>query len=194
MAVLVLLVTAGLYRGIEQPREQAAKLLQQLQALQIGQSPYSQVEQLVAGYGNQSHCYEDDCSVTFNNAWMHRLGLAPVTQMQVMLHRSESRLSGINLAMMVAGTSLQQPPRAAAMVFDRPQQGSAPSWRAVITEDARGRPVKTFVQMSTQATVEQRTAAFDFNLACLTQRGGCQTSRDLLPGVWQGVSRIEWVQ
>jgi len=192
--VLVLLVTALLLRAIEQPREQAAELLQQVQALEIGQTPYSQIEQLVAEYSGRSTCYEDDCSVRFDNAWMHRLGLAPMTQLQVMLHRRESRLSGINLAMMVTGATLQQPPRATAMVFDAPPQGDSPAWRAVITDDANGRPVKTFVQISTQAQAEQRKAAYGFNLSCLTRRGGCQTSRELLPGVWKNAQRVEWVR
>ncbi len=191
--ILVLLVTAALYRAIEQPRWQAAKLLQQTQALQIGHTPFSQIEQLITEYPGRNTCYEDDCSVRFDNAWMHRLGLAPVTQLQVILHRRESRLSGINAAMMVADKSLQQQPLATAMVFDSPQQGSSPAWRAVITDDATRRPVKTFVQMSPQATADQRRASFGFNLGCLTRRGGCQTSRDLLPGVWQNASRIDWV-
>lgn len=193
VVVLVLLVTAALYRAIEQPRQQAAKFLRQVQTLEIGRTAYSQVQQLVAEYPGESRCFEDDCSVRFDNSWMHRLGLAPVTQFQVMLHRRESRLSGINLAMMVAGPSLQQPPRATAMVFDGPQQGDAQPWRAVITDDAHGAPVKTFVQMSPQAPAAGRQAAFAFNLDCLTKRGGCQTSRDLLPGVWQNASRIQWV-
>ena len=192
-AILVLLVTAALYRAIEQPRWQAAKLLRQTQALQIGQTPFSRIEQLVAEYPGRNTCYEDDCSVRFDNVWMHRLDLAPVTQLQVILHRRESRLAGINMAMMVVDKSLQQQPLATAMVFDGPQQGGSPAWRAVITDDASRRPVKTFVQMSPQASADQRTAAFGFNLDCLTRRGGCQTSRDLLPGVWQSASRIDWV-
>lgn len=195
MVVLaLLLVSAALYRAIEQPQRQAARFLGQVQELQVGQTAYSQVRQLVAEYPGQSRCYENDCSVRFDNAWLHRLGLAPVTQLQVMLHRSESRLSGINMAMMVAGASLQQPPRAAAMVFVAPHRDSGPAWRAVITDDAQGHPVKTFVQMSPQAPAPQRNAAFAFNLGCLTRWRGCATSRDLLPGVWQNASRIEWEQ
>ncbi len=180
------------------PRSHAAQLLRQLRAVQVSHTPFQRVEQLAAQYGGNAACLGDNCLFEFQNTWLQRLRLAPATQFSVMLQRRGSpsdpgggEVGALDMAMLVsrgASRAGDGGAIASALVFDR--AGAGP-YRASITFGPDGRPGRTVVTLAAGATPAQRAQARAFNLACLTKLGGCRTSRQLLPEVWQGAQRIQ---
>lgn len=200
-AFVVLLCTPViLFVLIASPRSQAVKLLRQLSTIQVNRSHFQQAQALATQFGGQAACVGDNCLFQFQNAWLHRLHLAPLTEFTVMLVRGGAAsdpgggsIRAVDIAMLVNAPD-QDGPIASALVFERAgAQGDAP-FQASITIASDGHPGRTVVIMTPQASAREKMRARAFNLRCLTRLGGCKTSRDLLPGVWNGARRIERVQ
>jgi|GEM_PF-2841135 len=187
-----------LFFAAARPRANASRLLKRLSSVEVGRSHFQPIEKMAADFPGFSTCSGDSCVFQFQNTWMHRFHLAPLTEFTALLRRGGlasdpggGSVGALDLAMLVrqdngAITS--------AMMFDRmaPQGAAAgASFDASITFDAQGRPGRTIVLLAPTAPARQRQRARGFNLACLTSLGGCKTSRELLPTIWQGARRIQ---
>lgn len=209
LAYLVILGTpVALFFLVAMPRSNAVRLLKSLTPVRVDHTTFNQVESLADRYGGYAACVGDNCLFQFQNEWLHRLHLAPRTEFTVMLQRAGSpgdpgggTVGAIDMAMLVSadpGGDGGSPGGAiaSALVFDRGQvdgDGPGGAYQASITFEADGRPERTVVMLTPGATARQRTRARAFAMGCLTRLGGCKTSHDLLPSVWQGVHRIQSV-
>lgn len=203
--VLIVGAPVLLFFLVARPRANASRLLKRLANVEVSRSHFQQVEKLAGQFSGFSTCSGDNCVFQFQNIWLHRLHLAPVTEFTVLARRSGlatdpggGEVGALDLAMLVRSDSGAI---TSAMVFDRPlidpgpraaTPGATPnaSFDASITFDAQGRAGRTIVLLAPTASARQRLRARAFNLACLTSLGGCKTSRDLLPGIWQGARRL----
>lgn len=198
--VLVLGTPVVLFFLIATPRSNAVKLLKRLSAVQVNRTHFNQVERLAADFNGYAACVGNNCLFQFQNEWLHRLRLAPRTEFTVMLHRGGDvsdagggEVAAIDMAMLVS-RDLPGGAIASALVFDRGEMHPGGPYQASITFEANGRPDRTVVTLSPGATTRQRQSARAFNLRCLTRLGGCKTSRELLPRVWQGARHVQSVQ
>lgn len=197
--VVVLGTPLLLFFLIASPRANAVKLLRDLNAVQVNRTHFHQVETLAAGFGSQAACVGDNCLFQFQNLWLHRLHLAPLTEFTVMVERGGAptdpgggEVRAIDMAMLVRSAP-EGGSVTSALVFDRGDEPGGPPYQASVVIGRDGRPGRTVVLLSPHASARQRARARAFNLRCLTRIGGCATSRDLLPGVWQGARQIESV-
>ncbi|MGH9393917.1 MAG: hypothetical protein ACRD1E_07080 [Terriglobales bacterium] len=185
---------------VAMPRANAGKLLKRLSGVEVHHTRFRQVEQLASQFSGYSACLSDNCVFQFQNRWLHRLGLAPLTEFTVMLSRSGlpsdpggGGIGALDMAMLV----VRDPPAggaiASALVFDREGPPGA-AFDASVIIDPDGHAGRTVVRLSPSASPRQRSRARAFNLRCLTSLGGCKNSRELLPGVWQEARRIQSVR
>ncbi|MGH7914609.1 MAG: hypothetical protein ACREPW_08170 [Candidatus Binataceae bacterium] len=201
MIFVVLLGTPiALFLLIASPRASAVKLLKQLNSIRVNRTHFQQAERLAAQFGGQAACVGDNCLFQFQNLWLHRLHLAPLTEFTVMLVRGGSpsdpgggSIGAVDMAMLVNAPA-QAGPIASALVFERAGGRSDTPYQASVTIASDGHAGRTVVVMTPAASAREKARARAFNLRCLTRLGGCKSSRDLLPGVWSGARRIERVQ
>jgi hypothetical protein len=198
LAWLVVLGTPVLlFFLITMPRSHAARLMRELKDVEVSQTRFRAVEALARQYGDDAACVGDNCLFQFQNVWLHRLRLAPRTEFTVMVRRHGSadedgggEVGVLDMAMLVSPDGNSGGAIASALVFEHMVGDGAP-WNASITLDANGRPVRTVVEFSPQASLGHRREARSFNLACLTKVGGCKSSRELLRGVWDSARRVQ---
>ncbi|MGN6592476.1 MAG: hypothetical protein ACTHJX_06230 [Terriglobales bacterium] len=179
------------------PRSHAARLMRELKDVEVSQTQFHAVEALAQQYGDDAACVGDNCLFQFQNVWLHRLRLAPRTEFTVMVRRhgdpgdaGGGQVGVLDMAMLVSPNGDSGGAIASALVFEHMAGDGAP-WNASITLDAHGRPVRTVVELSPQASLGHRREARSFNLACLTKVGGCKSSRELLRGVWDSAHRVQ---
>lgn len=200
--VIILGTPVLLFFLIAQPRSQAGRLLSQLNAVEVNRTHFRQIERLATQFGGNAACVADNCLFQFQNAWLYRLHLAPQTEFSVMIERSGSPsdvggggVRAIDMAMLVSRSNVDDFPGsstiASALVFDRRGFTGERPFQASITFGVNGVPGRTVVRIAPAATASQRARARGFNLRCLTRIGGCKTSRELLPGIWNGAERIQ---
>ena len=196
--VVVLGTPIALFFLVAIPRADAARLLKELNQVRVRSTSFNRVEKMAAQFGGNAACVGDNCLFEFQNVWLHRLHLAPLTEFSVMLRRGGSALdpgggtvAAMDMAMLVTRDFHQGGTIASALVFERSRPGPNGPYQASIVIGANGQPNRTIVQLSPASTAVQRKQARAFNLQCLTQLGGCKTSRQLLPGVWRGARRLE---
>ncbi len=194
-APLVLLVL------IFAPRNDAGRLLRSLSPVRVAQTPFDRIERLATQFGASGACVGDECLFQFQNTWLYRLHLAPVTQFSVLLRRHGSpgdpgggTVGSLDFSMLVVRSPGVGDAIASALVFERagPQPGGP--FQVSVLINHRGVPGRTIVRLASGATALQRRAARAFNLRCLTRLGGCTSSRQLLPEVWRGARRIQSVR
>lgn len=198
--VIILGTPVVLFFLVATPRSHAVKLLKALSPVHVSQTTFNQVEQMAASYGDYAACVGDNCLFQFQNEWLHRLHLAPRTEFSVMMQREGSasdpgggKVGAIDMAMLVSNDFDRGGAIASALVFDRSEVGPEGAYDASITFQADGRPDRTVVMLSPRSSARQRVRAREFDLRCLTRIGGCKTSRDLLPTVWENAHRIQSV-
>ena len=197
---LLLAAPLALWLLILAPRSNALKLLQRLDQIQVSRTSFNQVQRLASQFGGDAACVGDNCLFEFQNVWLYRLHLAPITEFSVMMQRGGSpadpgggRVAVIDMAMLVSRDFNGRGTIASALVFDH-DRGVGGPFQASITFTADGRPDRTVVQISPAATASQRGQARNFNLQCLTRIGGCRDSHQLLPDVWNGARHLDDVQ
>ncbi|MGH9486601.1 MAG: hypothetical protein ACRD04_03315 [Terriglobales bacterium] len=180
------------------PRSHATRLLRQLRAVEVSQTQFEKVQTLAQHYGSSAACVGDNCLFQFQNAWLHWLRLAPMTEFSVMVRRhgeatdaGGGHVGAIDMAMLVSRNWDQGGAIASALVFDQMDEQGLPPYEASIVFGADGQPGRTVVRMTPRASRGLRRSAREFNLGCLTRIGGCRNSHQLLPNVWRGARRIQ---
>ena len=198
--VFVLGTPVVLFFLIAMPRSNAVKLLRQLRTVQVDHTHFQQVERLASSFGHYAACVGNNCLFQFQNQWMHRLHLAPLTEFTVMVQRGgdpESpgggEVGAIDMAMLVSHDDPPGGAIASALVFDHAEVNADGPYQASIVLETDGRPLRTVVRLSPGVSARQRLRARAFNLRCLTRIGGCTTSRELLPTIWGGARRLQSV-
>jgi hypothetical protein len=198
--VLAVVVGAGVWwlLLVFAPRSNAGRLLRGLRSVHVARTHFDRVERLATQFGSSGACVGGNCLFQFQNTALHWLHLAPVTQFSVLLRRSGSpgdpgggTVGSIDWAMLVIRTPGVGAPVASALVFERSRIPPGGPFQASILMDARGIPGRTVVRLAPGATARQRRQARAFNLRCLTRLGGCTSSRELLPSVWNDAQRIQ---
>lgn len=180
------------------PRNDAGRLLRSLRTIRVAHTHFQQVEQLAVQFGSSAACLGDNCLFQFQNLWLSRLHLAPVTEFSVMLRRSGSpgdpgggTVGSLDMAMLVVRAPGDSAAIASALVFERSERQPGGPFQASVLIDPSGIPGRTVVRIAPGATALQRSQARAFNLRCLTRLGGCTSSRQLLPEVWSEARRVQ---
>ncbi|HEY7855240.1 MAG TPA: hypothetical protein VIC32_02260 [Terriglobales bacterium] len=186
---------------IAMPRSNAARLTKSLESVAVNRTKFNDVERLATRFNGYAACVGDNCLFQFQNSWLHRLHLAPMTEFSVMVQRvghasdpGGGEVGAIDMAMLISGDGQARSGEgaiASAIVFDRGEIGPSGPYTASINIGLDGRPDRTVVTLSPGATARQRTRARAFDLRCLTRIGGCKDSHQILPEVWNGARRIE---
>ena len=201
--ILILGTPVALFFLVAMPRSNAVKLLKDLDRVQVERTHFDQVEQLARRFPGYAACVGDNCLFQFENLWLHRLHLAPLTEFTVMVQRGGDaeapgggQVEAIDMAMLVshgfAGDGDGSGAIASALVFDHAAlMPGGPPYEASIRLQANGRPDRTVVRLSPGASAGERRRAREFNLRCLTRLGGCRNSHQLLPQIWNGAQRIQ---
>ena len=183
--ILVVLFAAGVSVAIAiafatwNTEKKAAALLSEVERMQIGGTG-EEVQEIAAQFSAyatkavDSRCTSGECNLTlgFENAWLRRLHLAPPTKFGVVLLVRDGSVYHINVAMLVYAD------KQTIGVETTLSEKSNPRIENTIETIRSG---QIAVRLSPRATLEQRKAAFSFNLACLHKLGGCKDTRDLLP-------------
>ncbi len=132
-------------------------------------------------------CNADSCrfDIAVSNFPMDFLHLAPKTSFDVSIHVQSGRVTAVSsdLLSRILGGSPPEPAPLGANVVENIEQTdpSAPAFLWNINTDIVAGASTINVAINPSATAEQRRAAYDFNLSCLTKLGGCKDARDFLP-------------
>ncbi|HXR98463.1 MAG TPA: hypothetical protein VN709_11540 [Terriglobales bacterium] len=199
--IVVLGTPLVLYFLIAMPRSNAVRLTKSLETMAVNRTKFNDIEHLAAQFHGYAACVGDNCLFEFQNSWLHRLHLAPMTEFSVMVQRvgrasdpGGGEVGAIDMAMLISrdsGFRSGEGAIASAIVFDRGEIGPSGPYTASIDIGMDGRPDRTVVTLSPGATARQRRGARAFDLQCLTRIGGCKDSHQILPQVWNGARRIE---
>ena len=189
---LVMLVTfLGVAVSVAHRRNTAEAFLRDATALQLRSATLEQIQQLSARYDGHiepSTCDPHGCAYffSFDNGWLHRLRLAPYTQVACTLGSADGFLVYRRMALVTGNKSLDfgafveewlSYPKGLQFLkkpFDvRLQTGGGAAnirWRV-------------HVNLTADATPEQHRMAYSLNLRCLSKIGGCEDAQQMLPSI-----------
>lgn len=121
-------------------------------------------------------CTSDHCDFrfSFQNIWLHRLLLAPLTELGAEIQVRGGKVDSTNVGLLVG-------PRGAVALTVQDCSG-----RQKTAIPGRRDPLITLVEIAPTATPAQHRGAFAFNLTCLSKIGGCKNSYQLLPSLPPG--------
>jgi hypothetical protein len=188
LVVLVIAVASVLIVASRQQRL-ARAFMAELQTVQVGSGDVKVMRELRDKCGpgcSQSggHCDEDSCELIFgfDNSPFWQLRAAPMTHLggSVALHKNVIDYEAVVYRVscggqLWSGANITQFP---ASQTETPFQLSV--------GPAGGRPPFLTVRMTSAASAEERTRAFDLNLLCLSRIGGCSGVSELAPSLASG--------
>lgn len=170
-------------------RYQAAAFLNDVRALRPGKSSFEDLVRLRHNYERFSSvddlaCNPKLCRVYFNfdNRWLYRLRVLPASGFGGGITVRDSLVDEVNLGLSTSSGY-------SAQVVDT----SAPAAKAYTVSRRESTPGGTLialkVHLTPAASDNLRQTAYSFNLACLTEWGGCKDARAMFSrGVnWQNL-------
>jgi len=147
-------------------------------------------------FGRQNMpCSASSCrfDIAVSNFPLDYLHLAPKTGFYVSIHLKDDRVTAVSsdlLSTILSGSSFQPAPLGADVIEDIVQtDSSAPGFLSTLSTDSVSGASTINVALNASATREERQAAYDFNLGCLTKLSGCKQAGDFLPRAAGMVSR-----
>jgi hypothetical protein len=171
-------------------RKQAEEFRAELARLRVGESTLDQVMPLIATYHGEwwrpRPLALDERDVTpcgypyrqvefkFENRWLHWVLFAPRTRFGGGVHLKDNRVCFRSMGMITTAGGI----RGVNVNESREGREAHPFARLL-------NPWKTVVIMTAAATIEQRTAAYSFNLDCLTNLRGCPDAMEMAPAIWR---------
>jgi hypothetical protein len=170
-------------------RYQAAAFLSDVRALRPGRSSFGDLVRLRQKYKRFSSvddlaCNPNLCTMyfSFDNRWLYRLRVLPASRFGGGITIRDGLVYEVNLALSTSASY-------SAQVVDT----SAPAAKAYTVSGRESTPGGTLIALKvhlTPAAAENlRQTAYSFNLACLTELGGCKDARAMFSrGVnWQNL-------
>ncbi len=195
---LAMLMSLGVMTNVAHRRNKAEAFLKEATALQLRLTTVEQIEQLSARYEGRIEpgtCDPHGCAYffSFDNGWLHRLRLAPYTQITCTLGATDSALVYRRVDLVTRNKSLDF----GAFVDE---WLTYPKGLQFLSKpfDVRLQPKgvlanvrwRVHVNLTADATPEQHRIAYSLNLRCLTKIGGCEDAQEMLPSVtWGDFSR-----
>lgn len=115
----------------------------------------------------------------FDNRWLHRFFLAPMTSFSASVYVKDDRVCFRSIGMSAAakgftGVDVEE--------FVKSPFGSSFASRLMLS--------RASIVIDTGAHGEQRAAAYSLNLNCLTSLQGCRSTREMAPVIWQNSHEV----
>jgi hypothetical protein len=190
----LILACLGITSSVVLSRNRAEAFLAGATALQLRSATLQQVQRLSVTYGGHiepTTCDPQGCAYTFrfDNGWLHRLRLAPLTLLTCTLGLAGNTLVYRRVFLTTTGKGLDSGAFVQEWV-------SYPEGLQVFKKSFDVRPQflgesaeikwRVHVNLTADATTEQHRIAYGLNLRCLSRIGGCRDAQQLLPSiVWQ---------
>jgi hypothetical protein len=176
-------------------RMKAGRILNEVRAERWSSVNFEEAKEISERFGGRPGifgrqgvpCSASSCrfDIAVSNFPMDYLHLAPKTGFYVSIHVQNNRVTAVSsdlLSITLGGSPPQPAPLGADVVEDIVQTDpSAPGFRPMLNTDSVAGASTTRVALNASATAEERRAAYDFNLGCLTKLGGCKRAEDFLP-------------
>ena len=185
--LFLLLLTWGLvYWSTIRTREMARAVLHDVGDLQVGQATFADAQRVSRQYSRYLMSSDEPCIPTschlafgFDNRWLSRIGLAPLTTFIAQLSVSNGKVTWMELLMGAGPTTKvlveEFPPGTQSRAYD--VNGK------LIMAHPSPRAILIVVQFTPDADPLQKKAALAFNLDCLTKLGGCKYGEEMLPRI-----------
>jgi hypothetical protein len=184
-------------------RMKAGRILNEVRVEHWSSVNFEKAREISERYGGQPGilgrqnvpCSASSCrfDIAVSNFPMDYLRLAPKTGFHVSIHVRNNRVTAVSsdlLSTILGGSPPQLAPLGADVIEDIEQTDpSAPAFRLTLDTDSVSGASTINVALNALATAEERKAAYDFNLGCLTKLGGCKQAGDFLPRAAAMVSR-----
>ncbi|HUA14932.1 MAG TPA: hypothetical protein VMG31_06520 [Verrucomicrobiae bacterium] len=173
----------------------AGRILNEIRAERWSSVNFEKAKEISEKYGGHPGlfgreglpCNADSCrfDIVVSNFPMDYLHLAPKTSFDVSIHVQSNRVTAVSsdlLSRILGGSPAGPAPLGADVVENIGQTDpSAPAFLWNINTDTVAGASTINVALNPSATAEQRRAAYNFNLGCLTKLGGCKSPGDFLP-------------
>jgi len=187
VAFVLIILVIGIAIGTRRTRHRAVSFLRDAVALQVRVGTFEQVRNLAERYGGNptsSECSAPSCaySFEFKNTWLRILGLAPSTRLTCTLRVREGILDLRECLFISGNTSASF----AASIWEMPHLPQGVPEPFHVSRQWSGARWRVYVQLTPEATSEQRRIAYSLNLDCLSRIGGCEDAQQLLPSVTWG--------
>lgn len=167
-------------------RDVARSLLRDVGALQVGQATFADTQRISARYSRYLMPSSEPCTPTschlafgFDNRWLSRIGLTPLTTFTAQLQVSNGKVTWIELMMATR-------PATKVFVEEFPAGTQASAYVAndkLIMAHSLPRAILITIQLTPDADPLQKKAALAFELDCLIKLGGCKYGEEMLPQV-----------
>lgn len=176
-------------------RLKAGWILNELKTEHWSSVSFEKAQEISKRYGGRSGtfgrqgvpCRADSCrfDISVSNFPMDYLHLAPKTAFYVSIHVRNDRVTAVTsdlLSTILSGSPPESAPLGANVVEDiGPTGPSTPGFRSTLSMDNVAGASTINVTLNASATAEEKSAAYDFNLSCLTKIGGCKHAGEFLP-------------
>jgi len=163
-------------------RREASNFLRDVKLIRPGVSTIQELLQLRDKYHRfasaaEPGCNQDECTIYFHfyNTWLFRIHAVPPTEFGGGISARRGIVWKVDLALQSGRTYDAQVSDAALPTTIPPLE--------VFRRESRpgGELIGLQVRLGPGAPLEARLAAYQFNLGCLTQLGGCNDARAMLP-------------
>lgn len=155
----------------------AQHCLADVQALRLGETPFSDAERLKMLYGGHEYgigsanCTPDRCKIgfVFQNYSLALTRYWPPVELEIFLGVTRGIVTSREV-IYASGT-----PGAYAQLFltEVVAQPEIPEFKVRLGYEINGRPKELMVSLTTAASSAQRAQAYSFDLNCLIELGGC---------------------
>jgi hypothetical protein len=182
---LALIVISTLTVSTIRVRRKAQAFLGSVEVMKPGKSGLADVKKLAQEYeGDLKSCGPKQCEAYFffSNTLLHLVRLAPEQAFTGWLKVENGTLTHVLLRFYSAtgDTSTY------AQVLDlaQPEAEQQPYWAQLQYNSSSGKAWRAIIKLTPEATIDQRVAAYTFDLRCLSIMGGCEDALQMLPKVW----------
>jgi hypothetical protein len=191
IALLFLFLAASAigFLVVRSTKTQAQGFLAAYRTLAVGTTSYDNAKQQLADYRAilkpPSSCTQQECDVVFNieNSLLHRLHLAPPTGLSGTLYFRNDILVA---KYVYFGQGMCCVVRVAELLPQAMKSSKGLDVR--VQADDHGSPMRAFFTLAADATSEQASYAYDFNLSCISKLRGCNSANELHTLRWYRVA------
>lgn len=187
LAIIVVIAVVAIVGSILQSinvQRKAERFLAKANQLTVGSSTYGQTVNMLQEFHSYEASYgpcspvKCELEYRFDNIGVRALKITPPTGFYFSLEFRDGLLVGKRA---VLGQGICCVALVQEVKFSPAKSIQTPSYELI----PNGAPYKVIVKLDTRATAEERNAAYEFNLGCLTTLGGCKDAHQLLPSVWR---------
>src|SRR6185312_6132139 len=178
-------------------RMRAVRLLNEVKTQRWSTVNFARAKAISEGYGghpgtfgrNGMPCIPSDCrfDIEISNFPLDYLRVAPKPVFDVSIHVQDGGVDAVStslLSIVTLGSPPEQAPIGAHVGEEIKQKNpTVPGYMATLNLVDNTLPEKSVIAvgLTPTATSDEKHAAYDFNMVCLTKFGGCKSVRDFLP-------------